>query len=106
MVYALGAVITLALIYLAIIVKKYSKVADDNQPHVKRLKQRIAKLTDGVEAETKLARSARMRVEDAKIAVSDLKIEISGVQKELGEEQQREEKLEMGNYKKEFKRKS
>ena len=106
MAYALGTVILLALIYLTIIVKKYSKVADDNQPQIKQLKQRISKLTDGIEAETKLSRAARLRVEDAKVAVSDLKIEISAVEKDLAEEKQREEQIEMGRYKKEFRRKS
>lgn len=106
MVYTLATVIALSLIYLVIVVKKYTQIADANQPEIKQLKQRIAKLHDGIEAETKLARSARMQVEDAKVAVSDLKMEISTVERELAEEQQREGQLEMGRYKKEFKRKS
>lgn len=106
MVYALGTVIILALVYLVIVVKKYTKIADDNQPQIKQLKDRIAKLNDGIEAETKLARSARMQVEDAKVSVSDLKMEISTFQKQLTDEQNREEQLEMGRYKKEFKRKN
>jgi hypothetical protein len=106
MAYTLGTVILLALIYLVIIVKKYSAVADVSQPQIKHLKQQIKKLVDGLEAETKLARSARLRVEDAKVGVSDIKMDISTTQKEMSEEKQREGQLEMGRYKKEFKRKS
>lgn len=106
MAYPLGTVILLALIYLIVTVKKYFAIADVSQPQIKRLKQQIAKLVDGLEAETKLARSARLRVEDAKVAVSDIKMEISTTQKDMSEEKQREGQLEMGRYKKEFKRKS
>ena len=106
MAYTLGTVILLSLVYLAVIVRKYSKGVEENQPHNKQLKERIAKLVDGLETETKLARSARLRVEDAKVAVSDLKMQISNTEKEVAQEKQEEEKLEMGRYKKEHKRKS
>tara|TARA_B100000700_G_C14961668_1_gene816803 strand:- start:387 stop:653 length:267 start_codon:yes stop_codon:yes gene_type:complete len=84
--YTLGSIILLALVYLTVIVKRYNKIADENQPVVKQLKDRIGKLTDGIESKTKLARSARFRFEDAKVKVSDLKREISNFQSHLTEE--------------------
>jgi uncharacterized protein YoxC len=104
--YTLGTVIALAMVYLAVIVRKYAQATEENQPHIKQLKDRIKKLVDGLDSETKIARAARIRVEDAKISVSDLKMQLSTVERDLAEEKQREQQLEMGNYKKEFKRKS
>ena len=106
MTYTLVSVIVLSLVYLVIIFKKYNQVTDANQPHIKQLKQQIEKLTNGIESETKLAKAARLTVEDAKVAVSDIKMQISTAEKELAEEKQREEQLEMGRYRKEFKRKN
>ena len=74
--YTPGSIILLALAYLTVIVKWYTKIADENQPVVKQLKDRIGKLTDGIESKTKLARSTRFRVEDAKVKVSALEREI------------------------------
>lgn len=106
MTYTLVSVIVLSLVYLVIIFKKYNQVTDANQPHIKQLKQQIEKLTNGIESETKLAKAARLTVEDAKVAVSDIKMQISTAGKELAEEKRREEQLETGRYRKEFKRKS
>jgi hypothetical protein len=104
--YTLGTIIALALVYLAIMMKKYGKIAEDNQPEIKQLNLRIKKVADGVGSETKLAKAARLRVEDAKVAVSNIKKEISSTGREIADEKQREEQIEMGKYKKEFKRKS
>ncbi len=106
MIYTLITVIALTLIYVLIIVRKYTEFSDKNQPKIKQLKERIEKLSDGIETETKLAKAARLTVEDRKVAVSDLKMQISTAQRELAEEKQVEEQLEIGRYKKEFKRKS
>ena len=106
MIYTLITVIALTLIYVLIIVRKYTEFSDKKQPKIKQLKERIEKLSDGIETETKLAKTARLTVEDRKVAVSDLKMQISTAQRELAEEKQVGEQLEIGRYKKEFKRKS
>ncbi len=85
MTYALVAVIVLALVYLVVILKKYTQVTEGNQPQIKQLKKRIEKLTTGIEAETNLSKAARLRFENARVGVSGMKMQISTTEKRAGE---------------------
>ena len=103
-VYLLGTVIVLGLVYLCIVMRKYSKVVEDNQPQLKLLKAQIEKLTEGLASETHLARAAREKVEERKVQISQIKMEISNVDKEIAEEKQHEEQIEMKRIKKQFRK--
>ena len=104
MIWALGAVICSSLVYLYVIMMKYSRFIEGTQPKIRKLKERNGKLYEAISNETKLSNSVRAQGEEMRVSISNLKMDISNFDRQLSEAKQEEEQLEMESYKKQFNR--
>ncbi len=104
MIWALGAVVCCSLIYLYIIMMKYSRFIEGSQPKIKQLEERNGKLYDAISNETKLSRQAKEMCEEARVSISNIKMDISNIERQITNAKSVEEQLEMKSYKKQFNR--
>jgi hypothetical protein len=104
MIWALCAVICSSLVYLYVIMTKYSRFIEGTQPKIKQLKERNGKLYEAISNETKLSRGVREQGEEVRVSISNLKMDISNFDRQLLEAKQAEEQIEMKSYKKQFNR--
>lgn len=104
MAWVLVGLILGAIVYTVAVLGEYKTFLDDIQPAINRLEERGARLDEEVRKEATKREVVRARIEEESRLVGEMKKDILGIRAQIQRAEEEEQKLEMENYKNEFRR--